>query len=49
VRSFSQSQDWQWDTTGALAGAYTIAVQARSIGTSPGGFNVENTMDFGIQ
>jgi hypothetical protein len=49
VRPFSQSQDWTWDTTGASAGAYTVAVQARSIGTSPGGFNVENTIPFEIQ
>jgi hypothetical protein len=49
VRPFSTNQDWVWDTTGALAGTYTIAVQARSVGTSPGGFNVEATRSYVIQ
>ena len=49
VRPFSTIPNWTWNTTGLQTGAYTIAVQARSIGTSPNGFNVENTAPFNIQ
>jgi hypothetical protein len=49
VQPFTTIQNWLWDTTGMTPGTYTVAVQARSIGTSPGGFNVENTITFDVQ
>jgi hypothetical protein len=50
VQPFSTNPSWSWNSTGALSGTYTIAVQTRSVGSNPpSGFDVENTVFFDIQ
>jgi hypothetical protein len=47
VRPFSTSNSWNWVTTGLPPGTYSIAAQAKSVGsTAPNGFDAENVAGF---
>jgi len=49
VQPYSLSNTFNWDITGLAAGAYSIAVQARSLGSvQPNGYDVENVVTYQV-
>jgi hypothetical protein len=49
VKPFSSANTWDWNTTGILAGNYSIATQIRAVGTTaPSGFDAETVIDFRV-
>jgi len=45
VQPYSLNSTWKWDTTGAAPGGYTVALQARVVG-SQASFDAETTADY---
>jgi hypothetical protein len=49
VQAFSSSQVFNWNTAGLTTGTYSIAVQAKAVGSSPAsGFDVEQVVNYAI-
>jgi hypothetical protein len=49
VQPFSASNVWNWNTVGLAPGVYSVAVQAKSVGSSsPNGYDVERVVSYVI-